>query len=101
MARSTSTDLPDSIALNIGYGRTEVAEAIARQAYKLAYYHAYAGHSTEELIRLSDRLVRMAPGKMSKVFYGLSGSMRTILRRSLCGYYNNLRGRRRRKDHCA
>jgi L-2,4-diaminobutyrate transaminase len=25
--------------VNIGYGRTEVAEAIARQAYKLAYYH--------------------------------------------------------------
>ena len=27
--------------VNIGYGRTEVAEAIARQAYKLAYYHTY------------------------------------------------------------
>ena len=25
--------------VNIGYGRTEVAEAIARQAYQLAYYH--------------------------------------------------------------
>ena len=38
--------------VNIGYGRTEVAEAIARQAHKLAYFHTYAGHSTEELIRL-------------------------------------------------
>src|ERR1700751_3909110 len=44
--------------VNIGYGRTEVADAIARQAHKLAYYHSYAGHSNEELIRLSDRLVR-------------------------------------------
>ncbi len=44
--------------VNIGYGRTEVAEAIARQAHQLAYYHTYAGHSTTELIRLSDRLSR-------------------------------------------
>lgn len=35
--------------VNIGYGRIEVAEAIARQAYKLAYYHDYAGHTTEQL----------------------------------------------------
>jgi adenosylmethionine-8-amino-7-oxononanoate aminotransferase len=51
--------------VNVGYGRTEVAEAIARQAYKLAYYHSYAAHTTEELARLSDRLVKMAPGNKS------------------------------------
>jgi len=83
--------------VNIGYGRTEVAEAIARQAYKLAYYHAYAGHSTEELIRLSDRLVRMAPGKMSKVFYGLSGSDANDTQAKLVWYYNNLRGQAKKK----
>src|SRR5580698_3671704 len=60
--------------VNIGYGRTEVAEAISRQAHKLAYYHSYAAHTTDELARLSSRLVDMAPGRMSKVFYGLSGS---------------------------
>src|SRR5580698_1268065 len=71
--------------VNIGYGRTEVADAIARQAHKLAYFHTYSGHSTEELIRLSDRLIKMAPisngsgpdglpGKMQRVFYGTSGS---------------------------
>ena len=48
--------------VNIGYGRTEVADAIAEQARQLAYYHAYAGHSNEPAIRLADRLVRMAPG---------------------------------------
>src|SRR5882762_7736171 len=60
--------------VNIGYGRTEVAEAIARQAYKLAYYHSFAAHTTEALAILSDRLVRMAPGRPSKVFFGTSGS---------------------------
>ena len=83
--------------VNIGYGRTEVAEAIARQAYKLAYYHSYAAHTTEELARLSDRLVRMAPGKMSKVFYGLSGSDANETQAKLVWYYNNLRGKPQKK----
>ncbi|MVT55270.1 aminotransferase class III-fold pyridoxal phosphate-dependent enzyme [Bradyrhizobium yuanmingense] len=83
--------------VNIGYGRTEVAEAIARQAYKLAYYHTYAAHTTEELANLSDRLVRMAPGKPSKVFYGLSGSDANETQAKLVWYYNNLRGQPRKK----
>ena len=33
--------------VNVGYGRTEVAEAISRQAYRLAYYHSYAAHTTD------------------------------------------------------
>ncbi|KAB2849117.1 MAG: aminotransferase class III-fold pyridoxal phosphate-dependent enzyme [Hyphomicrobiaceae bacterium] len=78
--------------VNIGYGRTEVAEAIAEQARKLAYYHSYAAHSTEALAVLSDRLVRMAPGRMSKVFYGMSGSDANETQVKLVWYYNNLRG---------
>src|SRR5579872_6699200 len=79
--------------VNIGYGRTEVAEAISRQAHKLAYYHTYAAHTNEELTILSDRLVRMAPGKMSKVFYGMSGSDANETNAKLIWYYNNLRGK--------
>lgn len=83
--------------VNIGYGRTEVAEAIARQAYKLAYYHTYAAHTTDELAILSDRLVGMAPGKPSKVFYGLSGSDANETQAKLVWYYNNLRGQPKKK----
>lgn len=83
--------------VNIGYGRTEVAEVIARQAYQLAYYHTYAAHTTEELATLSDRLVRMAPGKPSKVFYGLSGSDANETQAKLVWYYNNLRGEPKKK----
>ena len=94
-------DLLDGFAglycVNIGYGRSEVAEAIAKQARELAYYHAYAGTSTEALIRLSERLVAMAPGKMSKVFYGLSGSDANETQAKLVWYYNNLKGRPAKK----
>lgn len=83
--------------VNVGYGRTEVAEAIAQQAYKLAYYHSFAAHTTEALATLSDRLVRMAPGKPSKVFYGLSGSDANETQAKLVWYYNNLRGYPKKK----
>jgi L-2,4-diaminobutyrate transaminase len=93
--------------VNIGYGRTEVADAIARQAHRLAYYHSYAGHSTEELIRLSDRLLKMAPasngaapgapGKMKRVFYGTSGSDANETNAKLVWYYHNLIGKPRKK----
>ena len=83
--------------VNVGYGRTEVADAISRQAYRLAYYHSYAAHTTDELAILSDRLVRMAPGSMSKVFYGMSGSDANETQAKLVWYYNNLRGQPKKK----
>jgi L-2,4-diaminobutyrate transaminase len=98
---STGREYLDGFAglycVNIGYGNTEVAEAIARQAYRLAYYHTYAAHSTEALARLSKRLVDMAPETMSKVFYGLSGSDANETNVKLVWYYNNLRGKSRKK----
>ena len=38
--------------VNVGYGRSEIADAIAAQAKELAYYHAYVGHGTESAICL-------------------------------------------------
>ena len=83
--------------VNVGYGRTEVAEAIAEQAHKLAYYHCYAANTTEPLARLSERLVQMAPNNMRKVFYGLSGSDANETQAKLVWYYNNLRGKHKKK----
>ena len=46
--------------VNVGYGRTEIAEAIAEQARELAYYHAYVGHGTEASITLA-HMISTAP----------------------------------------
>jgi L-2,4-diaminobutyrate transaminase len=98
---ATGREVLDAFAglycVNVGYGRSEVAEAIARQAHELAYYHTYAGTTNLPLIQLSERLVRMAPGRMSRVFYGLSGSDANETQAKLVWYYNNLRNRPRKK----
>lgn len=79
--------------VNVGYGRMEVADAIAAQARQLAYYHIYAGNSNEPSILLADRLIRMAPAGMSKVYFGVSGSDANETNVKLVWYYNNVLGR--------
>ncbi|HKY94861.1 MAG TPA: aminotransferase [Kiloniellales bacterium] len=83
--------------VNVGYGRSEVAEAIAAQARQLAYYHVYAGNSNEPSIRLADRLIRLAPQGMSKVYFGLSGSDANETSAKIVWYYNNVLGRPAKK----
>ncbi|MDD9727842.1 aspartate aminotransferase family protein [Roseovarius sp. SK2] len=78
--------------VNVGYGRPEIADAIAEQARELAYYHAYVGHGTEAAITLAKMVLDRAPDHMSKVYFGLSGSDANETNIKLVWYYNNIRG---------
>ncbi|MCW8197314.1 aspartate aminotransferase family protein [Verminephrobacter aporrectodeae subsp. tuberculatae] len=83
--------------VNVGYGRKSIAEAIARQAATLPYYHAYAGHGTEPSIRLAKMIIERAPAGMSRVFFGLSGSDANETNLKLVWYFNNVLGRPEKK----
>jgi L-2,4-diaminobutyrate transaminase len=83
--------------VNVGYGRQEIAEAIAAQARELAYYHSYVGHGTEASITLSKMILDRAPDHMSKVYFGLGGSDANETNVKLLWYYNNILGRPEKK----
>jgi L-2,4-diaminobutyrate transaminase len=83
--------------VNVGYGRREIADAIHKQALELAYYHAYAGHSNEPAIKLSKRVLAMTPGKMQRIYYGMSGSDANESLVKIVWYYNNALGRPQKK----
>ncbi|MEQ8294883.1 MAG: aspartate aminotransferase family protein [Nitratireductor sp.] len=83
--------------VNVGYGRPEIAEAIAEQAKELAYYHAYVGHGTEASITLAKMVLERAPQGMSKVYFGLGGSDANETNVKLVWYYNNILGRPEKK----
>lgn len=83
--------------VNVGYGRTEIAEAIAEQAHKLAYYHAYVGHASEPAIRLSRMIAERAPDGMNHTYFGLSGSDANETNIKLVWYVNNILGRPEKK----
>jgi L-2,4-diaminobutyrate transaminase len=83
--------------VNVGYGRQEIADAIAAQARELAYYHAYVGSGTEASITLAKMVVERAPANMSKVYFGLSGSDANETNIKMVWYYNNVLGRPEKK----
>ena len=79
--------------VNIGWGHKEMVEAIAEQVDQLAYYHSFFAMATEPPIRLADRILRVAPDNMSKIFFGNSGSDANDTNVKLVWYYNNIRGK--------
>jgi L-2,4-diaminobutyrate transaminase len=83
--------------VNVGYGRQKIAEAIAKQARELAYYHAYVGHGTEASITLAKMILDRAPAGMSKVYFGLGGSDANETNIKLIWYMNNVLGRPEKK----
>jgi len=83
--------------VNVGYGRSEIADAIAEQAHELAYYHSYAGHGSEVSITLAKMVMDRAPANMSKVYFGLGGSDANETNIKLVWYYNNILGRPEKK----
>jgi adenosylmethionine-8-amino-7-oxononanoate aminotransferase len=56
-----------------GYGRTELAEAAAKQAEQLAYFPIW-GYAHPAAVELADRLAALAPGDLNRVFFTTGGS---------------------------
>lgn len=92
--------------MNIGYGRDEIAEVARAAIQELGYFHQFASASTEPIIRLADKVLRLLHDEadathLSKVFFGCSGSDANDTNYKLIRYYNNLRGRPQKKKMIA
>jgi len=81
----------------LGFGEPRLAEAAARQLHTLPYYHQFGGKANDVAITLAERLVKLMPVPMSKVFFNNSGSEANESAVKLVWYYNNARGRHRKK----
>ncbi|HJQ91226.1 MAG TPA: aminotransferase class III-fold pyridoxal phosphate-dependent enzyme [Acidimicrobiia bacterium] len=60
--------------MNVGYGRTEIIDAMAEQMRKLPAFHAFIDYGTRPAIDLADRIASVSPDPGSKVFFGSGGS---------------------------
>jgi L-2,4-diaminobutyrate transaminase len=83
--------------VNVGYGRVELAEAMRAHAERLGYYHAFSSMGTDTPGLLAERLIEMAPPRMSKVFFGCTGSDANDTQVKLVWFYNNVLGRPEKK----
>lgn len=59
--------------VNLGYGRKEITDAIARQSERLAFFHTFNGMSSDVVAECAEALLARAPVPMSRVFFGASG----------------------------
>src|ERR1700758_4514450 len=59
--------------VQVGHGRTELAEVAARQAGTLAFFPLW-GYATPTAIELAERLARYAPGDLNRVFFTTGGT---------------------------
>ena len=59
--------------VQVGHGRTELAEAAARQAGTLAFFPLW-GYATPTAIELAERLAHYAPGDLNRVFFTTGGT---------------------------
>jgi putrescine---pyruvate transaminase len=63
--------------VNIGYGRREIAEAVARQMNELPYYNTFFGTTNEPATLLAQKITAHTGGRMNHVFFTNSGSEAT------------------------
>src|SRR6185295_15864669 len=59
---------------NVGYGRREIADAVAEQLVRLHAYSSFGAYTTEATLRVSDRLAAMSPLPNSVVYLSSGGS---------------------------
>ena len=82
---------------SLGFGEERLIEAAAKQMRKLSFYHSFHHKSHEVVAELAERLIGMMPVKMSHAFFNNSGSEANDTALKIVWYYNNARGRPRKK----
>ena len=83
--------------VNIGHGNEEMADRLAEQAKKLAYYNTFGGASSPPSAMLAAKLAEICPDNLNHVFFGTGGSMANDTAIKIIHYYNNLLGKPNKK----
>jgi adenosylmethionine-8-amino-7-oxononanoate aminotransferase len=78
--------------VQVGHGRTELAEAAARQASELAFFPIWS-YAHPRAIELAERLASLAPGDLNRVFFSSGGGESVETAWKLAKQYYKLTGK--------
>ena len=80
----------------IGYGRKEIANALAAQALKLSYNSPWYTTNSPS-VELARRIAERTPGDLNRVFFTTGGSTAVDSALRFAEFYNNVLGRPEKK----
>ena len=83
--------------VNIGYGRDEMAQAIADQVRAIPYYSSFNHLTTPPSAELAAKLAEISPDNLNHVFYGTGGSQANDTAIRIIHYYFNRLGKPSKK----
>ncbi len=83
--------------VNIGYGREEMAQAIADQVRKIPYFSPFGLISTPPAIEFGAKLAEYTPGDLKHVFFATGGSTAVDSALRFVQFHNNFVGRPEKK----
>ena len=78
--------------VNVGYGRTELADAAAAQMKTLAFSSAYGGFGSAPAIELATKLAELAPGELEVTYFASGGAEANDTAYKIARLYWTLRG---------
>jgi len=79
--------------VNVGYGRSVLADTAAEQMRKLAFTSGYGGFGNAPAIRLAAKLAELAPGDLEVTYFASGGAEANDTAYKLARLYWNLSGR--------
>ena len=82
---------------SLGFSERRLAEVAYEQMKALPYYHIFNGRAHPTSIDLAEKLIEIAPVKMSKVLFQSSGSEANDTAIKLVWYYHNAIGKPKKK----
>ena len=82
---------------SVGHSRKELADAAYQQMLELPYYNTFFRTTHPSVVILSRKLAELAPGDLSQVFYGSSGSESNDTAIRLIRHYWMLKGQPKRR----
>jgi len=83
--------------VNVGYGRTELADVARAQLLELPFYNTFFRTAAPPTIRLAAKLARLTGGELQHVFFSNSGSEANDTAFRLARHYWDLKGQPQRK----
>jgi len=84
--------------VNVGYGRDEIAQAMADQARNMCYYSSFGPHTSIPAAELADKLADLAPGDLNHIMFGTGGSMANDTAVRVIHFYFNQLGKKSKKQ---